>query len=135
MSILYINGCNITDLAFTLDARITGKEITWNVTKLKRDATAGVFGEPHRLPMNIIPPMTDADKANIDWKKVELFAECPGILSEPVISIGTPTGILCFVDGSHRLVARQQRRFPAFETYIVPHDIERQYRITETVIP
>lgn len=135
MSIVYINGCSISDLAFTLDARFTGEEITWNVTKLKRDAAAGIFGDPSRLPMHLIPPMTDADKANIDWKKVALFAECPNILVEPVISIGSPTGILCFVDGSHRLVARQQRGFPSFDTYIVPHDIERRYRITEMVIP
>lgn len=135
MSIVYVNGCSIADTVFTLNASVTGEEITWNVTKLKRDAAAGVFGDTTRLPMYLLPPMKEEHKANIDWQKVALFAELPSVLVEPVIAIGSLTGILCFPDGSHRLVARQQRSFPSFETYIVPHDIEHLYRVTETVFP
>lgn len=136
MSLVRMHGCSITDTCFTLDARITGEEICWNVTRLQRDAADGVFGLPWMLEFKQLPPMTDDDRANIDWKKVAMFAEWSAVLIIPVIAIGSskdPDNIFCFVDGHHRLCARQQRGFPSFGAYVVPAEIERRYRITTIV--
>jgi hypothetical protein len=137
MSLIIMEGCHITDTMFTLDARITGEEICWNVTRLQRDAEHGRFGDPWRIPMANLPPMTDADRSNIDWKKVDMFVEWPMVLGIPLIAIGSPKGpdhIFCFVDGHHRLSARQLRGMADFDTWVVPVDIEKQYRITTTKI-
>lgn len=131
ISFLTLDGATLADTCFTLDARITGEEITWNVSRLMRDATAGLFGLPVKIPMAAIPPQTDADRANIDWAKIDVFkTTMQAVLNQPVIGIGSDhDSILCFVDGSHRLTARQQMGCKFFLTYIVPHHLEKDYRV------
>lgn len=133
-STIVMSGASLADTCFVLDRRICGEEICWNVTRIERAAKAGAFGKPWRIPMANLPPTTDEDRANVDWKKVLLFAEWPAVMSIPIISIGAkePGHIFCFIDGNHRLFARMERKLLDFETWVVPHDVERRYRITTT---
>jgi hypothetical protein len=134
-NILVIEGATMNDTCFTLDSRITGEEITWNVSKIQRDADAGVFGRPCKVAMKCLPKATAEDDANIDWDKViELIANGETAtgskaLEQPVLAIGSEEGIFCFVDGNHRLAARYKLGLKDFSVYIVPHWCEAAYRV------
>jgi hypothetical protein len=137
MPLTIMNGCSLSDVGFTLDARIAGEEITWNVTKIQRDADAGLFGKPIGIAMASLPPMTDEDRANVDWLKEAHIMKDPAVLATPVLAIGSSKragDIFCFVDGNHRICARMEAGLAGFESYVVPAELERCYRIITTVI-
>ena len=48
---IVIRGCSIGDDVFSTDPAIFGVEITWNVTRIQRDADAGRFGAPETQPV------------------------------------------------------------------------------------
>jgi hypothetical protein len=121
-------GCSITDEVYDLDPSIAGKAIMWNITRIRKDAEAGLFGPPIRRPMSVIPPQTAAHTANIDWPKVLRFCQMPDVLAKPVLSLDCE-GERHIVDGNCRLCARQRLGMLDFETFIAPSDLERAYRV------
>lgn len=122
---------SMLDQIFTLEA--DGVEKTWNVTRLERDAAAGKFGQPQVFRCADLPA-PDYSKGNLDLEKIERM-KLPGdtAIDVPCIAIGNPPGsktpCLCFVDGQHRVSARYELGLPTFATYVVPHDVEQEYRV------
>lgn len=133
MPLTIISGCSLRDEMFELDERIFGENITWNVTRLKHAALIGVFGKPLKSNICSIADMSDADKANIDWAKVERFAKLPEVFHEPAITVLTTLGNgdthAIPVDGHHRLCARMNLGLAWYDTFVVPADMEREFRI------
>lgn len=134
MTTLMIIGAEITDQYF--EVVIRGETLRWNVTRATVDARRGKFGEPHTYLMTDLPPQTPEAKANIDWQKVSEIAQSTVRLDEPCIGIGDgndlpgyPPGMMVFIDGNHRLCARQLLGHRIFRSYVIPKDIEARYRI------
>lgn len=136
---LIISGAGPDDTCFTSDPRITGKEITWNVTRIQKDAAAGKFGKPVKIRMSVLPPTTPEADSNIDWDKVDgiLNDTDNNPINQAILAIGSPDGISMFVDGNHRLAARRKANKFYFFAYIVPHEIEKNYRVRfiDTIAP
>jgi hypothetical protein len=136
MSIVRINGARLTDVCFTVT--IGGETICWNTTKIERAATAGAFGDPIEIQLSILPPPI---YGNVDRAKLDRFKRDQSILDLPVIAIDNPPGhhsgcrMKCFVDGNHRTIARQELQLSTLRIFVVPHNMERNFRITEETIP
>jgi hypothetical protein len=131
--ILLMSGCGFGDTVFTLDKRITGEEICWNTTRIQHDADAGVFGPPIKRAFKTWPDMTPAERANIDWQKVAAFARSSEIMAKPGLAVDLDAGMEThrhIVEGNHRICARELRGLPFFELYVVPRQLEQQYRVT-----
>jgi hypothetical protein len=82
--------------------------------------------------MSVIPPATDATRANIDWQRVRELANDWYRIEQPLLQVELPipVGVMRhIVDGNHRLFARQARALQHFTTYIVPPEMEGDYRI------
>jgi hypothetical protein len=131
--VVILNGGNLADTVFTLDARFLGEEITWNVTRLQDAADRGEF-QKITLSMAFVAD-TDWESGNVSRDRVDKIKGTPHALALPVILIENephrPYRFLCFVDGQHRITARQELRLKDFEAYVVPHDVEKRYRIIE----
>jgi hypothetical protein len=125
-------GCSITDEVYDLDPSIAGKAIMWNITNIQRDAEAGLFGPPIIRKMSVMPPQEAAHTANIDWPKVLRFCQMPDVLAKPILSLDCE-GARHIVDGNCRLCARQRLGLEFFETYIVPEEMEKRYRVVVLV--
>lgn len=144
MTATIISGGNLRDEIFELDAQYLGEPIVWNVTRIRRDALTGAFGKTIRVPMSALPPLGTAERLRIDWSKVEtmigahLHTPEQSPLDIPVLQVALlhPDGVTMRipVDGNHRICARRIVREPDFECYVVPHKLERLYRLTETTI-
>lgn len=141
MSVFVIRGCAIGDSVFTTDSAIFGIEVTWNVTRIQRDADAGRFGKPVVAPMSVLPPMSTLAKANVDWDKVagmvQGYRASPhdSVLLKPSLQVMTMIGETLYripVDGNHRICARRVLGFPDFAFYAVPAALEASYRVTMT---
>lgn len=143
MTIIRITGCSIGDDVYTTDAAIFGEEITWNITRIQRDADAGLFGEPTIVPMAALPPMTDAMRANVDWQKVRgmigahQIDPMKSVLGKPALQVivdfrGTLYRIS--VDGNHRICARRMVGYGTFASFVVPIEIEGRYRVSEEIV-
>ena len=121
---------SITDVVFTLEA--VDPPITWNVSRLQRAADAGMFGGPVVIPTRNIPA-PDWALGGLSRERVDFLKRNQALLDEPTIAIenppGAPAAILCFVDGQHRVTARVELGLPYVRSFIVPHDVERQYRV------
>lgn len=132
MKVLTCSGASITDICFTLDARIMGHEITWNVTRMQRDAVQGLYGPPAKVPVANLPKPSAEDNANIEWDKVDRMIRDPHVLRMPALAIGRPEGdgVWVFVDGNHRIAAHMKRESAFFRCYIVPYWAEKHYRVT-----
>lgn len=143
MSTVRIHGASLTDTMFTTDAAIFGVEIMWNVTRIQRDADAGVFGKPETIPMAALPPMSSLANANVDWDKVRGMVRAHDLNPEGS-AINTPalqvmvdmSGTLYRlpVDGNHRICARRIIGYGTFKSYVVPTALEARYRITEEIV-
>lgn len=137
---ILIRGANIEDTVFTSDAGILGFEVTWNVTRIQRDADAGRFGMAQTIPMSVFPPMNDAMRSNIDWSKVKRIALDDEALAAPILMVcmlnpeNDGAVIRVPVDGNHRLCARRLRGFDDFYAHIVTPRLEPGYRVTEEVV-
>lgn len=131
MKFLKIIGGAVTDTCFSIVSR--GEEITWNVTRLNRDAREGRFGRVVHHPMTAVPK-SDWSKGNLDREKVDAIKRDPRALAEPSIAIqaidanGKPT-IRCFADGQHRITARQELGMLEITYYLVPVNREHEYRV------
>jgi hypothetical protein len=128
MTDITLIGCKITDEVYDLDESIAGETMTWNITRIQRDADRGLFGPTIKRPMSVLPSVTAAHTANIDWHKVLRFAQMPEVLNRPVLCLDYNGG-RHIVDGNCRICARQRLGLPDFETYIVPSEAERRYRV------
>jgi hypothetical protein len=126
-------GADMRDQTYQLDPeQNNGLAIIWNITRIKRDADRGRFGPAIRRPMSVIPPTTEAQRANIDWQRVRELANDWSRLEEPLLQVELPIpgGVMRhIVDGNHRLCARQARALQDFMTYIVPPELEGGYRV------
>ncbi len=127
-----VTGARLTDQVFTITL-LTGETVTWNVTKLNAAAKAGMFGAVRYAATEDVPPArwenwNETDRATVDWMKTH-----PAILDEPAIAIAAPVevdfAISCFADGQHRITARQELRLPEILFYLVPLELERQFRV------
>jgi hypothetical protein len=126
-------GADMADQTYQLDPQQNnGLAIIWNITRIQRDADRGRFGPAIRRPMSVIPPATDATRANIDWQRVRELANDWYRIEQPLLQVELPIpgGVMRhIVDGNHRLFARQARALQHFTTYIVPPEMEGDYRI------
>jgi len=121
----------LTDDCFTLE--VVEPNITWNISRIRRDAESGKFGPPGIFDMRGVPA-PNYECGNLDLRKIEAFKTKPAILAIPVIGIGDPRGgVLCIADGQHRLTSRWELALPDFSMYIVPHEIEKKYRLLEVL--
>lgn len=134
-----ISGVSIGDQVFSTDPAIFGIDITWNVTRIQRDADAGRFGPPETAPMSVLPPMSSLANANVDWQKVasmiEKYKASPkdSVLLKPSLQVMVFVGETLYripVDGNHRICARRVVGLPDFSFYTVPVAMESRYRVT-----
>lgn len=131
----HVFGAGIADVVFGLDGYSDLPSITWNVTKLLKAAATGLFGPPVEKLLSDLPPMTDENRANIDWVKVNslIASGDESVLDLPIINVlFEHKGVLhsMIVDGNHRLAARILMGLETFTRYEVPPDLERNYRVT-----
>ncbi len=135
MAILRIVGADLSDTIF--DLMCAGwPEITWNITRIQRDADAGRFGPPIPILMSSLPEMNDGNRANIDWDRARAMIDTPAI-EIPTLSVIMVRGGVSYrfpVDGNHRLAARMLMKLEDFKTFVVPADMERSYRVTMETI-
>lgn len=139
MPIHVIGGVSIGDDVFTTDPAIYGVDITWNVTRIQRDADAGRLGRPETLPMSALPPMSSLATANVDWDKIAGMVAgyrtdpAQSVLRKPSLQVMVTIGETLYrfpVDGNHRICARRLVGLPDFAFYTVPASIEARYRVT-----
>lgn len=117
--------------------------ITWNVDAIKAAIVRGDFGRPKRHRMRILPPMSEEERANIDWEKVgglmldyRRSDRKTAAVRIPAIQVifqqhGEDFLRRVFVDGNHRVTARRELGMDEFASYVVPPELERLYRIEE----
>lgn len=143
MRTIIIHGAELGDDSFTTDRAVFGVEVSWNATRIARAAAAGAFGPPERVSMHLMPDLPPAAIANIDWTKVfgqmaaHVEAPTTSPLAVPVLQVIVQLpSCLCRipVDGNHRIMARRMLGMQYFESYVVPKELEGNYRITEEII-
>lgn len=127
------------DVTFTTDPGILGAQVTWNVTRIERDARDGAFGKQISVPMSILAPLTREMAANIDWSKVEKMLgahlqrpnESPLDIPILQVAVNLPDGRIMRIpiDGNHRICARRIAGYPDFKCYVVPPKLEGLYRV------
>lgn len=114
------------------EIEIDGEIFRWNVSHIWQEANKGAFGRPVRLLMKNTNP-TDWSKGFISRATVESIKLNLEALHSPVLAIEAPPPavkeLLCFCDGQHRVTARRELLFPDVLSYIVPWNMERQFRI------
>lgn len=129
-------------------------EIVWDVGQIERDAFCGRFGPPSEQAFSELAVHDGPDKwEHASQEKVLRFirlANVPvtrpdwnnngfGKLSMKLIDIPTITAIiarpsdgqLCAfpIDGNHRMLAREQLHYKMFSRFLVPVELEGQYRL------
>jgi hypothetical protein len=139
-----IVGAEQGDVTFTLNMPPL-PNITWNVTRIQRDADAGKFGKPIRIARSEMPPLGPRERENVDWDKVRGMVLATAdqyvngvpiertFLEKPVLHVllrgfGHHT-IRLPVDGNHRILARFIAGADDFYSYVVPAEQEADYRI------
>lgn len=131
MTDIRISGGEFTDTGFTLEA--VTPPITWNVTRLQRDADAGKFGPSRSIPMDRTRG-PDWSRGNLSRATVDYIKAHPDILNKPGLVIASPPGspypYLCFCDGQHRGTARWELGLPDVSFFVVPAEVEKNYRVT-----
>lgn len=131
MPILRISGGTLTDDCFSIVTPDEG-EITWNVTKLQDAADTGRFGKPETFETASMPP-ADWSKGFLDRERVDGIKASSLARDIPAILIGSPPGrgfrFRCICDGQHRITARMELKLPTFKAFVVPWDVEKQFRV------
>jgi hypothetical protein len=136
-----MHGCSLADEEFTLDPEIWGDEISWNITRIQRDAISGILGPPEMISISRLPPMGPQHEANIDRKKVSQMLAAHASCADGYLSpLNIPVLQIIFehhgklhripVDGNHRLYALMQLGLVTFDAYQVSAQTEHRYRIT-----
>jgi hypothetical protein len=153
---IIISGAAITDTCF--EVSLPGLEIAWNVTRIEHDAFRGRFGPPENLPFIALAGWTDPNRdkyQNVDKEKVWRFARSEAVVSRPywksggllmtnypilniptiavMLKTGDETAMVIPIDGNHRMVAREIAGFDTFPRFVVPPELEGEYRIRVTV--
>ena len=156
---LYISGAGVFDAYFAVDIEGVPK-LEWNTTRIERDAFRGVFGPPERVRFSELAKYRRPEDAwgNLDREKVHRFmnwsrsgsviAARPNwatqgktnrdyaLLDIPIIymTLVLPTGgtIMFPADGNHRMKAREELGLLTFERFLVPAELEGNYRIRIT---
>ena len=126
-----ITGARLTDQIFTITL-LTGETVTWNVTKLNEAAKAGRFGAVRYAATEDLPPANWLEWTAADRATVEYIKRDQRVLNEPAIAIASPNpafALNCFADGQHRITARQELGLPEISFYLVPLELEGQFRI------
>lgn len=115
----------------------------WNVSAIKQAIDRGDLGKPRRFSMRVLPPMTEEERANIDWNKVggmmldyRLNPRKTAAVRIPSIQVimqmpGEDFLRRVFVDGNHRVSARRELGMAEFASYVVPPELEKLYRYEE----
>lgn len=143
MTIIRMIGCSLGDDVYTTDAAILGEEITWNVTRIQRDADAGKFGQPTIVAMSALPPMTDSMRKNVDWQKVRGMLGAHQIdpktspLGKPALQVMVDVHGTIYrlpIDGNHRICARRMVGYGTFASFVVPIELEGRYRVMEEIV-
>ena len=132
-----INGATMTDEVFSLDPRICGEQLHWNITRIWEDVERGKFAK-HRRWFKNQEPMSAMEAANIDWIKVDAIMRNPRALQRPALAVdmdgmtidGKPITNRHIVDGNHTVSAREKYGLEFYDMWVVPSDIEAQYRVT-----
>jgi hypothetical protein len=108
--------------------------VTWNIVRIREDASSGKFGSAIRLPMDHFRYDLPTGKLLLHRERVDWIKEHPHILNSPALAIAGKDdprlSIICFCDGNHRIAARLALGLSSFETFVVPAAIEHEYRIT-----
>jgi hypothetical protein len=150
---LIIEGTSLLDTSFTLEAPGM-PEITWNVTRLEYDAFHGRFGEPQVQRFDGLYDYGPGyDKwRHLDRGKVVTFMQFAArpctkpswttrgqlrslrLLDIPCIAVILPTQVAgvfnaITVDGNHRMMARELLGLPDFSRFVVPPELEGEYRV------
>jgi len=151
MDELIIGKVNLT--TFTLD--VPGlPAIIWNISAMEHDAFRGRFGAPVEGRFSELQQYDNPEDywRHVDKTKVLKFirlANVPCIKREwqsqgvrkttyRLIDIPTITAIIHVpgkpdhafpVDGNHRMLARMQLKYPTFPRFVVPPELEGEYRL------
>ncbi len=141
---VHIEGAELKDVAFKINVPDL-PPLSWNVTRIQRDADAGLFGKPLVIPTSVMPKLTNEMHANVDWFKVQAmimnYAQwCADgkeplehIINKPSLHVMLRTGpkqlMRIPVDGNHRIMARILMGAADFQTFVVPSRLEEHYRI------
>ena len=130
MTIIQIMGAELADTCFSIETPDEG-EIVWNVSKIQRAADRGDFGPAPNFDMSILPAPR-YDLGFLDKAKIEAFKRSAEIMARPALAVEAPVPghIRCFVDGQHRLTARYELGLRDFSAFVVPIQVERDFRIT-----
>lgn len=130
--------------------------VTYNVTQLELDAIFGKFGKPEEMRYNQLETLGPEDEwRNLDQNKVLWMCRCfregrkvpnpfdsdrlAHIIDIPLLAVTlqiAPTvQAVVPVDGNHRGKARALLGAKTFMRFVVPEEIERDYRIEIREIP
>jgi len=128
MRTLRITGATLLDDGFSLDLGPPEGTVHWNVSKIWRAVRKGVFGFPHRYPIEVAGA-NDWESGNLERSRVDWIKEHPRVLELPAIAIEKDElQLLCFCDGNHRIAARVELGLPDFRAWVVPCGVEKDYR-------
>lgn len=126
-----IYGAGLLDDVFTITLK-TGETVSWNVTKLQKAAADGRLGQVRYFRTDTLPPADWSQWDETDRAKVDRIKTDPAWLDAPVIAVESenPDYILnCFIDGQHRVTARQELGLPEVGFYLLPLSMERSFRV------
>lgn len=150
-SVIVLEGASLTDVCCHIDAPGL-PDITYNVSRLEHDAFNGRFGAPEEGYFDqLTAPSPDWDEwSGLDRAKVSQFVGSLGNLSVscrdwrqpshkcllriidiPIIAVAIFEDVprILPVDGNHRMMARQLRGYKNFWRFVVPLELEGNYRI------
>ena len=142
-------------VTFTLDAP-GFPHIIWNMTQIEHDAFRGRFGAPEE---GVFAELAQWENPEDNWRHVDkekvlrfirlghVPASKPDwetqgtswkeyrLLDVPTITVIIPgpggKHYAFPVDGNHRMMARQQLKYPTYPHFVVPPNLEGEYRIGE----
>lgn len=155
---LIMIGADLSDASFTLE--ISGlPEICWNSTRIERDAFNGRFGPPQETRFDQLydggegfDPWKHLDRGKVqrlirdaqvrvlrpDWerggKELGIYVQkIYSVIDIPATGISfvvNDTKYLVPVDGNHRMMARLVMGLPTFSRFVVPIELEGEYRVS-----
>lgn len=155
---LLISGASVFDTTFSIQNDPNGlPDMTWNITRIERDAFLGRFGAPERIKFSeLLKWEHEGDKwCNVDREKVYRFMNQPnthvrrpdwsmkGVAERDYLLLELPAIAMTLqpasgpwlqfpIDGNHRMLAREELGLADYERFVVPAKLEGEYRIRFT---